>query len=229
MSPRRPTRTDISLRFEEEGFENGARRIAGIDEAGRGPLAGPVVAAAVVLPRGFSLPRLNDSKLLTPAAREEVFDGIRSAALATGVGIVPPQVIDEINVLQATRLAMVQAVNQICPSPDYLLIDGPITLDVTIPQRPIVHGDRLCCSVAAASIIAKVTRDRIMMEMHELYPMYGFDSHKGYGTEAHRAALKQYGHCPIHRKSYKGVKGIGKGTQPAPSEGESRSGIRKTK
>ena len=206
MAARKSTRTDISSRFEEEVFETGARRIAGIDEAGRGPLAGPVVAAAVVLSPGVSISKLNDSKLVTAKTREKIFNEIQGSAVAIGIGIVPPGTIDEVNIYQATRLAMVQAVGQISPPPDYLLIDGPISLDLAIPQLPIVKGDRLCKSVAAASIIAKVTRDRIMMELHERFPMYGFDSHKGYGTQAHRDALKRYGPCSEHRSCFKGVR-----------------------
>lgn len=206
MAARKSIRTDISSRFEDEVSEGGARRIAGIDEAGRGPLAGPVVAAAVVLFPGASIANLNDSKLVPAGTREIVFDEIHSNAVAIGIGIVPPGAIDQINIYQATRLAMVQAVEQIIPLPDYLLIDGPISLDLDIPQLPIVKGDRLCKSVAAASIIAKVTRDRIMMELHERYPLYGFDAHKGYGTEVHRNALKRYGPCAEHRLCFKGVK-----------------------
>jgi len=206
VAARKSTRTDISSRFEEEVFETGARRIAGIDEAGRGPLAGPVVAAAVVLSPGVSISKLNDSKLVTAKTREKIFNEIQGSAVAIGIGIVPPGTIDEVNIYQATRLAMVQAVGQISPPPDYLLIDGPISLDLAIPQLPIVKGDRLCKSVAAASIIAKVTRDRIMMELHERFPMYGFDSHKGYGTQAHRDALKRYGPCSEHRSCFKGVR-----------------------
>jgi ribonuclease HII len=208
MSPRKPIRSDfcLSCRFEEEAFGTGARRIAGIDEAGRGPLAGPVVAAAVVMPRQLTIFGLNDSKLVSPKKRERIFNEIQVKAMATGVGIITPETIEEINIYEATRLAMARAVAQITPPPDYLLIDGPISLDLEISQRSIVKGDRLCTSVAAASIIAKVTRDRIMIELHEKYPMYGFAAHKGYGTQAHREALKRYGPCPVHRMSFKGVR-----------------------
>jgi ribonuclease HII len=208
MSSRKPVQSDLypSSRFEEEAFRTGARRIAGIDESGRGPLAGPVVAAAVIMPRGLAIPGLNDSKLVSTQERERIFLEIQTKAVAIGIGTAPPKIIEEINIYQATRLAMAQAITQITPPPDYLLIDGPISLALEIAQRSIVKGDRLCASVAAASIIAKVTRDRIMMKLHEQYPVYGFDAHKGYGTLAHREALKRYGPCPVHRMTFKGVK-----------------------
>jgi ribonuclease HII len=196
----------MSFRFEEEAASLGAQRIAGIDEAGRGPLAGPVVAAAVIMRASDLIPEVNDSKLLSAAVREKLFAQIREKAVAVGVGIVSSEVIDEINIYQATRLAMRNAVAQIDPLPDYLLIDGPISLALEIPQRPIVKGDRQSMSVAAAAIIAKVTRDRIMMELHEQYPQYGFDRHKGYGTKTHKDAIAKHGPSPIHRKFFKGVK-----------------------
>ena len=195
-----------SSRFEDEASSQGARRIAGIDEAGRGPLAGPVVAAAVVLRRDVPIAGLNDSKLLTEASRERLFDLIHERAEAVAVGIVPPRTIDTINILQATRLAMKTAVSELDPPPDYLLIDGPISLELDMPQRPIIKGDRLSVSVAAAGIVAKVTRDRIMQALHQQYPHYGFHQHKGYGTKAHKAALKHYGPCPEHRMCFKGVR-----------------------
>ncbi|MFH1114436.1 MAG: ribonuclease HII [Pseudomonadota bacterium] len=199
-------RTFPSRQFEEEAEALGARRIAGIDEAGRGPLAGPVVAAAVVLSRDDIIPGLNDSKLLSEAARDKLFAAIQATSRAAGVGIVPPEVIDEINILEATRVAMTKAVREIDPAPDYLLIDGPLSLDLDIPQTGIIKGDRKSTSIAAASIVAKVTRDRIMKELHRRYPMYGFDRHKGYGTAAHRRALVEYGPCPAHRLCFKGVR-----------------------
>lgn len=194
-----------SRQFEEEAEAAGAGRIAGIDEAGRGPLAGPVVAAAVVLSREDCIPGLNDSKLLSELARERLFAMVQARAVDVAVCIVEPKVIDKINILEATRVAMAQAVRRLKPSPDYLLIDGPISLDLDIAQKGIIKGDRKSLSIAAASIVAKVTRDRIMKELHELYPVYGFDRHKGYGTEAHRRALMEYGPCPAHRLSFKGV------------------------
>lgn len=196
----------MSFRFEEEAASLGAQRIAGIDEAGRGPLAGPVVAAAVIMRASDLIPEVNDSKLLSAAVRGKLFAQIREKAVAVGVGIVSSEVIDKINIYQATRLAMRNAVMEIEPRPDYLLIDGPISLALEIPQRPIVKGDRQSMSVAAAAIIAKVTRDRIMMELHEQYPQYGFDRHKGYGTKTHKDAIAKHGPSPIHRKFFKGVK-----------------------
>jgi len=160
----------------------------------------------VVLPNNDPLPGLNDSKLLSAPQREELFDRITQRAAAVGLGIVPPETIDRINIFQATRLAMNMAVKKIVPPPDYLLIDGPITLDLNISQRAVIKGDRLSVSVAAAGIMAKVTRDRIMMELHEKYPRYGFQSHKGYATKAHREALRRYGPSPVHRKCFRGVK-----------------------
>jgi ribonuclease HII len=195
-----------TFKFERETSKLGAKRIAGIDEAGRGPLAGPVVAAAVVLNTSEVIRGLDDSKRLKASAREKLFHHIKKSAVAYGIGIIPPETIDRINILQATRLAMTRATMDIKPSPDFLLIDGPISLDVDIPQRPIIKGDQLSLSIAAAAILAKVTRDRIMNKMHLQYPMYGFDRHKGYGTKAHKEALAGYGPCRIHRFSFKGVK-----------------------
>jgi ribonuclease HII len=201
-----PAKTLPSSRFEKQAARLGARRIAGIDEAGRGPLAGPVVAAAVVLRNPDCLPHLNDSKLLTAEARSKLYDEILENASATGVGIIPPGTIDRINILQATRLAMNRAVMEISPPPDYLLIDGTISLELSISQQAIIKGDRLCFSVAAAGILAKVTRDRIMMELHEQYPQYGFSQHKGYATQAHKEAIVKYGPSPVHRLCFRGVK-----------------------
>jgi ribonuclease HII len=195
-----------SSRFEQEAACLGACRIAGVDEAGRGPLAGPVVAAAVVLSSYDAIPEINDSKLLSPAARESLYRQIRENTVAIGVASVSHTVIDEINILQATRVAMSRAVSEIAPLPDYLLIDGPISLDLEILQRAVISGDRLSVSVAAAGIIAKVTRDRIMMELHETFPQYGFDRHKGYATREHREAIAKFGPCPVHRRFFQGVK-----------------------
>jgi len=195
-----------SFRFEQEALSLGALRIAGIDEAGRGPLAGPVVAAAVVLPLDDPIEGLNDSKLLTPRQRERVFLAVKAHARAVQVAIVPPETIDRINIYQATRAAMAEAVQAVSPSPDYLLIDGTIRLDLNIPQRAIVKGDRLSVSVAAAGVVAKVTRDALMMELHEQFPEYGFNAHKGYATKAHKEAIRRYGPCPAHRRCFRGVK-----------------------
>jgi ribonuclease HII len=200
------SKTLPSFHFEQEAADSGASRIAGVDEAGRGPLAGPVVAAAVVLPRGISIPGLNDSKLLSAKVRERLYAEIEQTAVAIGVGIVSVEVINQINILQAARLAMTRAVAGIVPSPDFLLIDGPIRLDLKMPQRPIIGGDRLSCSIAAGAIIAKVTRDRIMSELHEQFPAYGFDRHKGYGTQKHRDAIIRHGTSPVHRIHFRGVK-----------------------
>ncbi|MEW6349198.1 MAG: ribonuclease HII [Thermodesulfobacteriota bacterium] len=193
--------------FEEEAAERGAQRIAGLDEAGRGPLAGPVVAAAVLFSRTTTPPQgLRDSKLMSPAVREKICARILETASGYGIGMVEPEVIDRINILQATRMAMGMACDQVTPRPDFLLIDGPIRLDVAIPQLSIIKGDLYCASVSAAGILAKVTRDRIMMELHLQYPMYGFDQHKGYPTEGHREALRKHGPSPVHRLCFKGVK-----------------------
>ncbi len=185
-----------------EGFKN----IAGIDEAGRGPLAGPVVAAAVILPAGVALPGVDDSKKLSPAKRESIFHVVREKAVAIGVGMADPDEIDAINILQATLIAMKRAVDGLTSPPDYLLIDGINTIKSPLPQLAVKKGDSLSLSIAAASIIAKVTRDRMMVEFHERYPVYGFDGHKGYGSAAHRAAIAKHGPSPIHRATFAGVK-----------------------
>ncbi len=176
--------------------------ICGIDEAGRGPFAGPVVAGAVVLPPGLKIQGLNDSKQVSPARREELFEEIREKAVSVGIGMASPGRIDEINILQATYEAMRRAVEDLTVVPDLLLNDA-----VTIPQLPIkqvgiVKGDARSLSIAAASIMAKVTRDRMMIDYAELYPEYGFEKNKGYGSEEHRAALKKFGPCPIHRRTF---------------------------
>jgi ribonuclease HII len=183
----------------------GAERPAGVDEAGRGPLAGPVVAAAVILPDGFVLQGLRDSKLLSPRNRTRLFGRIMECALGVGVGICSHLFIDRVNILRATREAMKLAVLQLTVPADHLLIDGPITLDMDIPQTPIIGGDRLCLSIAAASVVAKVTRDRIMDELHVMYPTYGFDGNKGYPTRSHKDALARHGPCPVHRMTFSGV------------------------
>ncbi len=194
------------LRYETETRGMGFSRIAGVDEAGRGPLAGPVVAAAVVLPAGISIEGLTDSKKLSPAAREKYYSIIQIVAEAVGVGIVREDAIDEINILQASLLAMKQAVAKLPVPADYLLIDGNRTIESPLPQKAIVKGDSLSLSIAAASVIAKVTRDRMMDVYHEKFPTYGFDKHRGYGTQLHLDRIKQFGPCPIHRKTFKGVR-----------------------
>lgn len=205
MSIKSSGKTRPSRQFEQELRSQGYTTVAGVDEAGRGPLAGPVVAASVVLPWLENLPDVNDSKQIGCAARERLFSEINRRAIAVGVGVVSPQTIDSVNILQATRAAMVLAVANMNMPVDYLLIDGPISLDLDVPQRGIPSGDKLSVSVAAASIVAKVTRDRIMALLHENFPVYGFNQNKGYPTEAHRKALKLYGPCSAHRKTFRGV------------------------
>lgn len=178
--------------------------VCGIDEAGRGPLAGPVVAGAVILPRDCEILYLNDSKQLSEKKREELYEEIQEKALAVGVGMVGPKRIDEINILQATYEAMCEAIGQLRIMPQILLNDAVRIPQVTIPQVPVIKGDARSISIAAASVVAKVTRDRLMREYDDLMPEYGFGVHKGYGTAAHIAALKKYGPSPIHRESFIG-------------------------
>lgn len=187
---------------EYEDTYDACTYICGIDEAGRGPLAGPVVAAAAVLPKDCQILYLNDSKKLSEKKRDLLFDEIKEKAVAYGVGIVSPQVIDEINILQATYEAMRQAISQLTVTPEILLNDAVTIPGVDIMQVPIIKGDAKSVSIAAASILAKVTRDRMMAEYDQIYPEYGFAKHKGYGTAAHIAALKEYGPCPIHRRTF---------------------------
>lgn len=175
---------------------------AGIDEAGRGPLAGPVVAAAVIMPKNCSLLYVNDSKKLNAAKREELFDQIMDTAVSVGIGMSSPARIDEINILQATYEAMREAVSQLETPPEMLINDAVIIPELPLLQQSVIKGDAKCYSIAAASIIAKVTRDRIMQQYDSLYPEYGFAVHKGYGTAAHITALKTHGACPIHRQSF---------------------------
>jgi len=192
-------------RFENAARKEGYTRVAGIDEAGRGPLAGPVVAAAVVLPVDFVVPGVTDSKRLSPRARDRLYDDIYSHAASVGIGIVDPAEIDRINILKASLAAMAIAVENLSPVPDFLLIDGLFTISSGLPQQAIVKGDSASISISAASIVAKVTRDRIMEGYGLDYPEYGFSRHKGYPTKAHRQALVRFGSCPIHRKSFSGV------------------------
>jgi ribonuclease HII len=193
------------LYFEKQMRRRGFKRVAGLDEAGRGPLAGPVVAAAVVLRDGADLPDVNDSKQLNEARREECFEAIFAAGCEVGVGIVEPDEIDRINILQAALRAMMDAVEKLASPPDYLLIDGNQKVPLSLPQRPIPKGDALSLSIGAASIVAKVTRDRLMVEYHRTYPEYGFHRHKGYGTLQHLEALGRFGPCPLHRRTFRGV------------------------
>ncbi len=178
--------------------------ICGIDEAGRGPLAGPVAAGAVILPKDCEILYLNDSKKLSEKKREQLFEEIKEKAVAYGIGIVSPERIDEINILQATYEAMRQAVGSLAVTPQVLLNDAVTIPEISIPQVPIIKGDAKSVSIAAASILAKVTRDHMMIEYDRRYPEYGFARHKGYGTAAHIQALKEYGPCPIHRRSFIG-------------------------
>ena len=178
---------------------------AGVDEAGRGPLAGPVVAAAVILPKECEINGLNDSKKLSTQKREFLFDQIIRLAVSIGVGIVEPGEIDRLNILRAALLAMEGAVMKLNPKPDFLLIDGNIRTSLLIPQETVIGGDSTCNSIAAASIIAKVARDLIMDDYHNIHPEYNFKKHKGYPTKEHYEALRKFGPCPIHRKTFKGV------------------------
>jgi ribonuclease HII len=194
------------LSFERIEQRRGCMRIAGIDEAGRGPLAGPVVAAAVILPPGVLIDGVNDSKKLSPEKREHLFDVIMQQAVSVGIGMGAPDLIDRINILQATRYAMLEAVSQITPPPDYILIDGISTIESPIPQKTIKKGDSLSLSIAAASIIAKVTRDRLMRALDNQYPGYGFAGHKGYGSALHLEAIRRLGPSPVHRLTFGGVR-----------------------
>lgn len=192
--------------LERACLEEGAKWICGVDEAGRGPLAGPVCAAAVILPPDLdveeALPGLNDSKKLTDKKRRELFHKIRQCAVSHGIAFASHEEIDEINILQATFLAMGRAVEQLAVRPDLALVDGNRTPELGLPVRTVVRGDSLSASIAAASVLAKVTRDDLMLSMAEEYPQYGFDVHKGYGTKRHYCALAEHGACPIHRRSF---------------------------
>ncbi len=192
--------------FERAARLCGYRRIAGVDEAGRGPLAGPVVAAAVILPLRSRLVGVNDSKQLSACERERFYTAIREQAVGTGIGWAEVEEIDRLNILEATRLAMRRALQQLVPLPDYVLIDAVSLSGVGIPVRPIIKGDSLSISIAAASIVAKVTRDRLMARYHDEFPEYGFLSHKGYGTAEHLERLAHHGPCSIHRRSFAPVK-----------------------
>lgn len=192
--------------FERAARLCGYRRIAGIDEAGRGPLAGPVVAAAVILPSRSRLVGVNDSKQLSERERERFYTAIREQAVGTGIGLADVAEIDRLNILEATRLAMRRALDQLVPPPDYVLIDAVSLPGVNIPVRPIIKGDSLSVSIAAASIVAKVTRDRLMARYDDTFPEYGFLSHKGYGTAEHLERLARHGPCSIHRRSFAPVK-----------------------
>ena len=206
--------------YEEESYARGFKSIAGIDEVGRGPLAGPVVAAAVILPRGYAHPEIKDSKLLSAKQRERLVPVIKENATCWGVGVVEVEEIDRLNILQASLLAMVKALAALKSRADCVLIDGNQTIPLTLfrigkfltgrslYQKTIVKGDRSCLSIAAASIVAKVARDEMMMELDKRYPGYGFAAHKGYSCVAHFVALKRFGACPVHRQSFKPVRDV---------------------
>ena len=194
---------DINMwEIENSVYADGYRLVCGVDEAGRGPLAGPVCAAAVILPKDLEIPGLTDSKKLTDKKRRELFPVIQENAIAYGIGYASHEEIDQINILQATFLAMQRAIDQLEGKADFALIDGNREKDFGVPARTVVKGDSLSASIAAASILAKVSRDNLMLEMAERYPEYGFDVHKGYGTKAHYEALSTHGPCPIHRMTF---------------------------
>ena len=188
--------------IENSCFSDDIKIICGVDEAGRGPLAGPVCAAAVILPPNIEIPGLNDSKKLTDKKRRELFPIIKEMAISYGIGYASHEEIDEINILQATYLAMERALAQLDPKPDLALIDGNRAKDFGIPVKTVVKGDSLSASIAAASVLAKVSRDDLMLQLAEEYPQYGFEIHKGYGTKAHYEALRTYGHSPVHRLTF---------------------------
>ena len=188
--------------IENSYFEKGFRLICGVDEAGRGPLAGPVCAAAVILPPNHNIPGLNDSKKLSDKKRRELYPLIKEQAVAYGIAFAREQEIDDINILQATFLAMQRAIDQLSVKPDFALIDGNREKDFGVPVKTVVHGDSLSASIAAASVLAKVTRDDLMLKLSEQYPQYAFDIHKGYGTKAHYEAISTHGPCPVHRMTF---------------------------
>jgi ribonuclease HII len=199
---------------EEQLAAKGYRLVAGVDEAGRGALAGPVVAAAVILPSSVDAAQLDgvkDSKLISPAKRERLFHHIYEVAISVGVGMAPHYLVDSLGIIKATRIAMKQAIERLSPSPESLLIDYMHLPELKMPQKGITHGDNLCFSIACASIIAKVTRDRIMVKFDRDYPGYGLAQHKGYGTRQHVACLLRLGACPIHRRSFRPVMEITQG------------------
>jgi ribonuclease HII len=193
------------LFFERRARSMGFIRIAGLDEAGRGPLAGPVVAAAVMLSEGRLIPGVTDSKKITPPERERLFFLIQKEAVSFGIGVAGVDMIDSVNILQATIIAMEQAVQSLAPGPDYLLIDALTLPRIPLPQNPLIKGDFRSHSIAAASILAKVTRDRLMAELHEKFPEYNFHAHKGYGTKEHLNLLEKHGPCEAHRKTFEPV------------------------
>jgi len=202
LTPKIKLSWEERLALEQSCWKKGCQRVAGLDEAGRGPLAGPVVAAIFVITSDFNYTEVNDSKQLTPLRREKLFKLLTSGKWDYGVGIVEPEEIDRINIYQASRLAMLKAVRSLRCQPDYLLVDALVVPETTIPQEAIIHGDARSIAIAAASIIAKHTRDQIMIDYERIYPGYGFAKHKGYPTREHYQALDRLGPSPIHRKSF---------------------------
>ncbi|MBF0289521.1 MAG: ribonuclease HII [SAR324 cluster bacterium] len=197
------SRTVPSLKLEQQAWREGYVHVAGVDEAGRGPLAGPVVVAAVILGKNWNSQHpLNDSKKLSTKLRESLFDLIRKEVQAYRIVAVSPMLIDQVNILQATLLGMKRAINELKTKPDFVLVDGKQYPSTPIPGKPVIRGDTISCSIAAASILAKVARDRVMKGYHQIYPHWGFEKHKGYPTQQHRDAIEQYGTCLIHRHSF---------------------------
>lgn len=203
-------RVEALYHYEFLARERGCTLVAGVDEAGRGPLAGPVVVAAVILPLGLFLPHLNDSKKLSAAVREELFSAIMESAVAVEIVSISEKIIDEKNIYQATKQGMHEAVAALRPQPQHVLLDA-ISLKLPMTSFPIIQGDAKSASIAAASIAAKVTRDRLMLKYDEEYPQYGFKKHKGYGTAEHLEALQKYGPCPIHRRSFEPIRSLSEG------------------
>ena len=200
-------RLEKMLAYEKELYTQGIQLIAGVDEVGRGPLAGPVVAAAVILPKACKIPGLNDSKKIPKSKHKEIYEAVLQNAIAIGIGIKDNQVIDQVNIYEATKLAMREAIGQLEPQPQHLLIDA-MRLDLPIPQTSIIKGDANSLSIAAASIVAKVTRDQMMEEFDRKYPGYDFAQNAGYGTAKHLAGLDQLGVTPIHRRSFEPIKSM---------------------
>lgn len=215
ISSEETTRLKILMRYEKELYGQGIQYIAGLDEAGRGPIAGPVVAAAVVLPQNCMIEGVDDSKKLTKTMRDRLDAEIKKQALNWSIGIIFPPLLDDINIYQATKLAMSSAIAGLTLRPDHLIIDAVKLPEVRIPQTPLIKGDSLSISVASASILAKVERDRIMDGLEELYPGYGFAKHKGYATREHIKALMELGPCPVHRCSFEPVKSLIGGAEGA--------------
>jgi ribonuclease HII len=209
ISVQEKKRLEVMKLWEKKSWSRGYQHVAGVDEAGRGPLAGPVVAAACVLPQEALIEGINDSKKLTPEERFQIFEQLLTLpGIDYGIGVIDVLIIDQINILQATFQAMIAAIARLARQPDYLLVDGNKLPPTPIPGDAIVEGDSLSQSIAAASILAKVTRDRLMMTFHQKWPEYGFESNKGYATEAHMEAIKKHGYCPIHRLSFEPLKSL---------------------